>query len=148
MMSKLQTFISKAVEIHDVKYDYSLVDYVNASTKVDIICKKHINKFSSTPSNHLRGTGCPLCGRERTSSARRYSHQDFIDKLNIIHNGELNFSILSEYKTDKSIILIGDEYGQYKMKGRSLLLGYRPTILSATDKTKNTIKRFQKKAWN
>jgi hypothetical protein len=38
---KTNTFIEKAIEIHNNRYDYSKVDYVNAKTKVCIICPEH-----------------------------------------------------------------------------------------------------------
>ena len=56
-------FIEKATEIHGNKYDYSKVEYVNNRTKVCIICSDH-GEFWQTPANHLRGQGCPSCGRE------------------------------------------------------------------------------------
>jgi hypothetical protein len=34
-------FVEKAIKIHGNKYDYSKVDYINARTKVKIICSKH-----------------------------------------------------------------------------------------------------------
>ena len=55
-------FISKAKEIHGDKYDYSKVNYVNARTKVCIICPKH-GEFWQLPPNHLIGSGCPKCNR-------------------------------------------------------------------------------------
>lgn len=42
------------------QYDYSLVEYKTAHTKVKIICKKH-GVFEQSPNNHLRGKGCPRC---------------------------------------------------------------------------------------
>lgn len=45
---------------HGGTYDYSKVIYVNASTKVEIICKKH-GQFTQTPKGHLNGNGCPDC---------------------------------------------------------------------------------------
>jgi len=42
-MKKLTTeeFIKKAREVHGDKYDYSKVEYLNATTPVVIICPKH-----------------------------------------------------------------------------------------------------------
>jgi hypothetical protein len=34
-------FIKQSKEIHNNKYDYNLVEYINARTKVKIICSKH-----------------------------------------------------------------------------------------------------------
>jgi len=43
------------------EYDYSLVNYINSSTKIKIICPKH-GIFEQTPNNHLSGKqGCPIC---------------------------------------------------------------------------------------
>ena len=56
------TFIEKANEIHNHKYDYSKVEYINYHTKVCIICPKH-GEFWQTPANHIFGSGkgCPQC---------------------------------------------------------------------------------------
>lgn len=58
--STTEEFINKAREIHGNKYDYSKVNYVNAYTKVCIICPKH-GEFWQIPANHLNGHGCPNC---------------------------------------------------------------------------------------
>lgn len=34
-------FIEKAIKRHGGNYDYSLVNYINSRTKVQIICKIH-----------------------------------------------------------------------------------------------------------
>lgn len=54
------TFIERANKIHNFRYDYSKVNYVNADSKVEIICKKH-GSFFQLPSNHIAGQGCPKC---------------------------------------------------------------------------------------
>lgn len=56
-----QEFIARARKIHGDKYDYSKVDYINANTKVCIICPIH-GEFWQTPSKHLNGRGCNECG--------------------------------------------------------------------------------------
>jgi hypothetical protein len=73
-----------------------------------------------------------------------YTNKEFLAKLNLLHNGNLNFSVLSEYKTDSTILLVEDKYGQYNMKGKSLLLGYKPTIKAALNRTDNAVQRFRK----
>ena len=57
----IEQFIEKATEIHGDKYDYSKVNYLNAKTKVIIICKKH-GEFNMKPDYHIRGnSGCQKC---------------------------------------------------------------------------------------
>ena len=53
-------FIAKARTVHNNKYDYSLVEYVNAHKKVKILCPEH-GVFEQNANNHLNGQGCPVC---------------------------------------------------------------------------------------
>ena len=56
-------FIERSKNIHSDIYDYTLVDYINHSTKVSIICKKH-GIFNQTPNNHMtHKKECPDCSR-------------------------------------------------------------------------------------
>ena len=59
----LDDFIRRANEKHGNKYDYSLVDLKNTWSKVDIICPIH-GVFSQKANDHLRGIGCPECGKK------------------------------------------------------------------------------------
>ena len=53
-------FIYRSNKIHDYKFDYSSVIYINIRTKVKIICPIH-GEFEQLPSIHLRHNGCPYC---------------------------------------------------------------------------------------
>lgn len=54
-------FISKGNEIHNNKYDYSLVEYKNSKTKVKIICPQH-GIFRQSYGVHITlKAGCPIC---------------------------------------------------------------------------------------
>lgn len=56
-----EEFIEKARKLHEYKYRYSKVKYVNETTKVTIICPLH-GKFQQTPTQHLsKKRGCPMC---------------------------------------------------------------------------------------
>lgn len=58
--SNKEEFSERANAIYNNYYDYSMVDYVNAKTRVSIVCPKH-GIFRKTPSKHLNGQGCPKC---------------------------------------------------------------------------------------
>ncbi|MCK9369603.1 hypothetical protein M0R04_06820 [Candidatus Dojkabacteria bacterium] len=63
----LEQFIEKANKVHNNKYDYSLVEYINNSTKVTIKCNTH-GTFTQKPGNHLTGkngggNGCQICAQ-------------------------------------------------------------------------------------
>lgn len=55
-------FLEQSKECHGDKYDYSLVNYVDNKTPVEIICKRHQKSFWQKPQNHRTGNGCPICG--------------------------------------------------------------------------------------
>ncbi|MBR4730348.1 MAG: hypothetical protein IK075_08850 [Prevotella sp.] len=56
----VEIFIEEAKKIHGDLYEYHKVEYNNTNSKVCIVCKIH-GDFWQTPSNHLRGKGCPYC---------------------------------------------------------------------------------------
>lgn len=64
-----EEFIKKSKHIHkneygESKYDYSKTLYINASTKVNIICPNH-GEFLQVANYHLRGNGCPTCKKSK-----------------------------------------------------------------------------------
>lgn len=62
-------FIDKAKKIHGDKYDYSKVEYINATTKVCIICPVH-GEFWQTPDAHCNGGyGCINCNNNKTETS-------------------------------------------------------------------------------
>jgi hypothetical protein len=73
-------FIRRSMKIHKNLYDYSLVNYINNETKVDIICKKH-GIFSQTPHHHLKNIKCPMC-----SHNKKLSTEEFIEKSIFVHD--------------------------------------------------------------
>lgn len=77
--SNAEEFIAKAKKIFKDLYDYNESIYVNNSTKIIITCKKH-GSFSSLPSNHLKGHGCPKCGIIKYSSQSKLGKEEFIKR--------------------------------------------------------------------
>ena len=60
-------FIEKSKIVHNNKYNYTLVNYKNAHTKVKIICKYH-GEFEQSPNHHLRLEGCPKCSKSKNET--------------------------------------------------------------------------------
>lgn len=85
--STLKEFTNRANLTHQNKYDYSLVEYKNANTKVKIICPTH-GAFEQTPSSHLNKIGCSKC-----SGNKKRTTEEFIIKSNIIHNNKYDYSL-------------------------------------------------------
>lgn len=53
-------FVDKAHKIHGDRYDYSKVHYVDARTKVEIVCPVHGSVWVA-PERHFESTGCYQC---------------------------------------------------------------------------------------
>jgi hypothetical protein len=61
-------FISDAINIHGLKYNYYNVNYVDSITKVEVICKQH-GSFYTNVANHItKKTGCPKCSSNHSKA--------------------------------------------------------------------------------
>lgn len=94
--------ISKFINTHGNKYDYSLVEHKKANRKVDIICKEH-GVFSQTPINHANGHGCPKCGTNRMALGQSLDTNKFISKAIKVHGNKYDYSKCI-YKTSVDVI--------------------------------------------
>ena len=90
-------FLEDARLAHGDRYDYSQVEYVNALTKVTIICPYH-GAFRQKPANHIREVGCPKCGDESTAAKRTRTTQDFVQEAKEVHGDRYDYSRV-EYKS-------------------------------------------------
>ena len=66
----IEIFIEEANKVHGGLYEYHKVDYINTNSKVCIVCPTH-GDFWQTPSNHLKGKGCPYC----SGNAKKWSKE-------------------------------------------------------------------------
>ena len=80
-----EEFISRAQQVHNGKYDYTKVEYVNSNTKVCIICPIHGESYQ-IPSNHLRSCGCQKMLSRQTQETRMWCWREryiLLSKTNI-----------------------------------------------------------------
>ena len=103
----LEEFIEYSNEVHGIgTYDYSKVNYVNMHTEVIIICPKHGN-FPQTPSNHLNGQGCYLCGLGKRANNRKLTTAEFIEKANKVQGiGRYDYSKVDYVDAQTEVIII------------------------------------------
>ena len=89
-------FIKKANEIHNNKYNYDKVNYINKRTKVIITCPIH-GDFEQLPSGHINGKyGCPLCGHMLISTSLKKPTKKFIAEANIVHNNTYDYTLITD----------------------------------------------------
>ncbi|HUS49715.1 MAG TPA: hypothetical protein VMZ91_06090 [Candidatus Paceibacterota bacterium] len=105
--STTKEFIEKSEKIHNKKYDYSLVDYKNNSTKVKIICKTH-GVFEQKANGHLSGKGCSRCAR-----CKKLTTEEFVDKSKKIHKNKYDYNKVVYINSDSKIIIICPKHGDF-----------------------------------
>ncbi len=102
-----EQFIQQAKKLHNNKYNYSKVEYVNNKTNVKIICTKH-GEFLVSPNNHLQGKGgCRPCMVESYTS----STEEFIKKANKIHNNRYDYSKVVYVNNNTKVKIICSKHG-------------------------------------
>lgn len=116
----LEEFIEKARKTHGDKYDYSKVEYIDARTKVCIICPKD-GEFWQTPDSHLRGTGCPKCSFQRSY---KYTTEEFIEIARKIHGDKYDYSKVEYKNRNTPVCIICPTHGEFWQKPREHFRGF------------------------
>jgi hypothetical protein len=112
-MDKTKEFIEKSIKVHNDKYDYSKVNYINSKTKVLIVCKKH-GDFEQNPYNHMYGMGCPICGKEKSHNTQRYDTNIFIEKAIQKHGDLYDYSKVDYISCNKKVLIICKIHGDFE----------------------------------
>lgn len=126
----IQLFISKADILHNNKYDYSKVEYINNYTHIKIICPAH-GEFNQAPNHHLKGRGCRLCNFDRQRSSKEY----FIQKAIKIHNNKYDYSLVNYINCDTNVKIICPTHGIFEQSPWNHRIG--GCILCGIDKRAN-----------
>lgn len=122
-IDKTSYFINLANEIHNKKYDYSRVTYINSFSKMEIVCPTH-GTFSQTPEKHLIGQGCRKCSEQIVSEKYSTPIEELKNKINEIF-GNLYIYDFSNYKNLHSKIkVICKKHGSFEQKAYSHISGH------------------------
>lgn len=106
-------FVEKSMMVHSNTFDYSLVEYVNNSTKVSIVCSKH-GVFEQTPKNHYNGSGCPTCAIETKYDSQRNTKEQFINKSKEIHGDTYDYSLVEYISNKTNVIITCKKHGNFE----------------------------------
>ena len=142
-----EQFIEESKLVHEDEYNYSLVRYVDDSTKVKIICKKDGHGvFTQTPSNHLRGQGCPDCGIIKSNFTRTKSTGYFIKQSKEVHpDKNYGYEKVIYVESNKKVIIVCPIHGDFSKTPKNHLKGQGCPIcgdLEGREKSKLTIDEF------
>lgn len=143
-----EEFITRSQEVHGDKYDYSLVEYKNNSTKVWLICPIH-GKFKIRPGNHLTGQGCKTCGYERNGDGSRLTLEEFLARSVEAHGNKYDYSKVEYSTVDNQVTIICPVHGEFQQIAKHHMNGIgckRCGVESAQQKTRMTLEEFVTKA--
>lgn len=73
-----EMFLERANNIHNGKYKY-YGDFISTHKKIRIGCPIH-GDFIQLAKNHLKGQGCPECGKEYAKQWQKGQYEEFIKK--------------------------------------------------------------------
>ena len=117
-----EKWIEEAKKTHGSKYDYSKVEYINAKTKVCIICPEH-GEFYQNPNKHLHGQGCPKCGKISMSKTQTMTTDEFILKANKIHNSTYHYNKVRYVNSHSKVIITCPKHGDFSQIANDHLTG-------------------------
>lgn len=114
-----EDFIKDANKVHNNKWNYSKVNYINNRTNIEIICNIH-GSFYQTPDNHIsKKHGCPKC-----YGNKKRTNDEFIDKASKIHNNKWNYTKTKYINNNTPIIITCKEHGDFLQYPSNHLNGY------------------------
>lgn len=130
-----EIFVDRCNEVHNYKYDYSKAVYTNKRDKVIIICPIH-GEFEQCAGHHMRGQGCPECGKENAQKRdgvyknARKPIETFKDDINRIFGDK--YEVIGDYINNKTKIEIyckekykdGTEHGVFLGRPDGLIQGH------------------------
>lgn len=144
--NSFENFIKEANKIHNGKYDYSKVQYVNKRVKICIICPIH-GEFWTTPSVHLKGCECPKCSCERIKNINKSNVKDFAIKANRLHDNRYDYSKVRYVNNKTKVCIICPEHGEFWQTPNAHLRGAGCPMCYGRNKTTEEWVKECKEYW-
>jgi hypothetical protein len=105
-------FILSCKENHNIKYDYSLTNYIGASNKIIIICPIH-GSFEQIARDHKRGGDCPICANEIRNKNKSIGSAEFIERCIKKHGNKYDYSEIKFINLKTNVIIKCPEHGEF-----------------------------------
>lgn len=110
----LEDFLFKAAFVHGDRYDYSKVQWVNANTEIEIICKEH-GPFKQLPVVHInQKCGCPECGKRTQAAKHSYTQDEFIEMARRVHGDKYTYECTHYVGIDTPIMVNCRKHGPFQ----------------------------------
>ena len=117
-----EAMVARFTAVHGDVYDYTAVRAESMKKPVTIRCREH-GSFRQSPSNHLRGSGCPCCSARRAGELRRLDQAEFEKRVHARHADRYELSS-AVYITQYDSVVIGClEHGPFPVLPFNLWAG-------------------------
>lgn len=146
-MSKRRTteeFIKSSKSRHGSKYDYSKSEYINALTKVTVICKKH-GPWKTQPRGKYGHDSCPKCKGE--NHRLKLTQREFLTQAKAANpDRPYDYSNAVYEKATSKVDITCKEHGPFAVSAYSLLRGVKGCKYCHFKSTTSTTDDFVAKA--
>jgi len=143
LRSSLDDIKIKFNKIHNNKYDYSLVEYINYSTKIKIKCPIH-GLFEQTPNNHIH-YGCKDCGIISRINKQTYTKDNIIELFIQKHGNKYDYSLINYNNYADKLDIVCNIHGIFKQSAEDHLRTFgciQCSNLNVSDKLKKLNNQF------
>lgn len=118
----LEEFITRASLIHSNTYDYSKFIFKDMNTKGIIICANH-GEFLQKPRDHIKGSGCIVCGKENSIKKQTKSLETFIYQAIDVHCGNYSYEKTVYVRSQDKITITCKIHGDFEQTPNDHLKG-------------------------
>lgn len=136
-------YIEEAKKIHNNRYIYSKVEYVNNKNKICIICPIH-GEFWQIPKHHLHGSHCPKCANTKRSETFKMCSEDFIKKAKEVHGNRYDYTKVKYTSSEEKVCIICPLHGEFWQSPHNHLENHGCPICNSS-RLENEIEIFFKK---
>lgn len=116
-------FVEQACAVHGHRNDYSMVDYVQRSTPVTVVCREH-GPFETLPWRHVsRREGCPLCADIAAQDALRAAEERWVERAREVHGDRYEYPAPGYRGTGYRVKIVCPEHGLFEQFAANHLQG-------------------------
>ena len=116
-------FIERGNVVHNKKYDYSKVEYINSHSKVRIICPEH-GEFIQLAYVHLNGHGCPECAKKTIGLKKRKCPEDFMTDAKKKYGEFYDYTKVDYEKSNEKVEIVCPIHGSFFVRPNDFLKGH------------------------
>ena len=117
------SFIERATKKHNGFYLYDKTNFISRNKKITVTCPNH-GDFVVLAKNHLHGSGCPQCAREKNGIKCRKTQEEFIRRAKEIHGNRYIYDKTIYITLEDPVTITCPNHGDYIQTPTSHLNGH------------------------